>query len=72
MYKLTLSAVLALSTIFVIGSTIYFTKYIEHQKDVIAALDGRVKTLEAKVFPPKPAPKTTESKPKKTTRKSQK
>ena len=58
------------SMIFVIGGAVYFVKYIEHQKSVIAALDERIKILETKVFPPKPEPKTVP--PKKSTRKSQK
>ena len=60
----------AVSMIFVIGGAVYFVKYITHQQSVIAALDERIKTLETKVFPPKPEPKAVTSK--KSTRKSQK
>lgn len=58
----------AVSMILVIGGAVYFVKYIEHQKTVIAALEDRIKTLETKVFPPRPEPKAIV--PKKSTKKS--
>ena len=58
----------AVSMIFVIGGAVYFVKYITHQQSVIAALDERIKTLETKVFPPRPEPKAVTSK--KSTKKS--
>lgn len=62
----------AVSMMLVIGGAVYFVKYIEHQKNVISALDARVKTLEDKVFPPKPTPKTVETNSRKSTRKNSK
>ena len=58
----------AVSMIFVVGGAVYFVKYITHQQSVIAALDERIKTLETKVFPPKPDPKPSVNN--KTTKKS--
>ena len=62
----------AVSMILVIGGAVYFVKYIEHQKTVISALDTRIKALEQKVFPPKPAPKAVEPNTKKSTRRNSK